>query len=98
MRIVSPFPSGMTAIIISGKGSCLTVANGETFHTVAYQDPWAQGIVAGYVQVPQGELEEGCFILAPNSSETTLGGNTLVSLKTQADFPTNKFAGQTYQP
>lgn len=92
MRIVSPFPSGKTAIIVTAKGSCLTVANAETFHTVPYEDPWAQGIVAGYVQVPQGELEEGCFTLVAASTETTTGGNTLVNLAKQADYPHNKFA------
>lgn len=92
MRIISPFPSGKTAIIVNGKGASTYVANGETFQQVPYEDPWAQGIDAGYVQVPQGELEEGCYTLAAHSSETTTGGNTLVSLVKQADYPHNKFA------
>lgn len=92
MRILSPFPSGRTAIIVNGKGATTHVANAEIFQQVPYEDPWAQGIDAGYVQVPQGELEEGCFTLVPNSAETTIGGNTLVSLAKQADFPHNKFA------
>lgn len=98
MRIISPFPTGMTAIIVTGKGASTFVANGEIFQQVPYEDPWAQGIDKGYIQVPQGELEEGCFQLVANSSETTLGGNTLVNLSKVADFPNNKFAGQTYQP
>lgn len=92
MRIVSPFPSGKTAIIVTAKGSCLIVANAETFHRVPYEDPWAQGIVAGYVNVPQGELEEGVFTLKSAVVETTTGGNSLVSLAKQADFPHNQYA------
>lgn len=92
MRIISPFPAGKTAIIITGKGASTYVANAETFQEVPYEDPWAQGIVAGYVRVPQGELEEGCYTLLSAVSETTLGGNVLVSLKPQADFPHNRFA------
>lgn len=92
MRILSPFPSGKTAIIITGKGATTYVANAEIFQNVPYEDPWNQGIDAGYVQVPQGELEEGCFVLMPASSETTTGGNTLVTLAKQADYPHNKYA------
>jgi hypothetical protein len=98
VRIISPFPTGFTAIIINAKGASTYVSSGELFQQVPFEDPWAQGIDAGYVQVPQGELEEGCFQLVPNSSETTVGGNTLVNLSKVADFPNNKFAGQTYQP
>lgn len=92
MRIISPFPAGKTAIIINGKGASSFTANGELFQQVPYEDPWAQGVDAGYVQVPAGELEEGCFVLASAVVETTLGGNSLISLKKQADFPHNRFA------
>lgn len=92
MRIISPFPSGKTAIIINGKGAQTFVAGGEIFQKVPYEDAWAQGVDAGYVSVPQGELEEGCFVLASAVTETTTGGNALVTLKAQADFPHNRFA------
>lgn len=92
MRIISPFPSGKTAIIVTGKGATTFVVNDETFQEVPYEDPWAQGVVAGYVQVPAGELEEGVFVLASTVAETTTGGNTLVNLKKQADYPHNRFA------
>lgn len=92
MRIISPFPAGKTAIIVNGKGSCRIVVNGEAFQRVPWEDPWAQGIDAGYVDVPVPELDEGCFTLSPNSAETTDGGNTLVTLTRQADFPHNRFA------
>lgn len=55
MRILSPFPSGKTNIVLTGKGVARVVgAGGEVFDRCPYEDPHAQGIVAGTVDVFAG--------------------------------------------
>lgn len=102
MRILSPFPSGYTMILIQAQGaSTYAPGNGDLFQQVSYQDPWAQGIDVGFVQVfndqpvPPGhgpELEPGVWEVPPNAvTETTTNGSTLITLRKVADFPRNKF-------
>ena len=79
MRIISPFPSGLTTILIKQGPVTTTVRNGQTFAKVPYEDPQALDILVGYVEVPFTELEAGVYQLKANSVSQDDGhGNTVV--------------------
>lgn len=91
MRMIAPFPASLTAIYISGRGGNTEVINTETFVDVPYEDYHNLGIEVGRVKVWKDEFQPGLYSPISALTETTDGGNTVVQLELQADFPKNRY-------
>lgn len=90
IRIVSPFPTGYTNIVLTGKGvSRVAGANGVLFDRVPFEDPHEITVRKGTVDVyvgdsadPKPELDlNGVWQVPANAVTEVVNGNTLIPIE-----------------
>lgn len=84
IHLKDAFPAGFTSILLLQVGVTKEVFNSKTFYKTPYEDPYKQGIVAGYVYVAELDAEGGVYQKMSDVTEVQVGDpsdNTLVPCK-----------------